>query len=358
MQLAFYAPMKPPDHPNPSGDRTIARNILAALRYAGADVALASHLRSRDGTGDTAAQDRLFAEAGQEIDRLTREGRTAGWRAWVTYHNYYKAPDLLGPAVATALNIPYVLIEASRARKRLSGPWARFAEAAEAASDTAQVIFYASERDGQTLRRDAPAQQTLIHLRPFLTEPLPPYSFVAAPEILIAGMMRPGDKLASYKIIAETLAMLADTKWHARIAGDGPSRSDVETLLPPERNRLTYLGLCDDTEMKSAFAQSAVFLWPGVNEALGMVYLEAQAAGCTVVAQDRPGMRELLAPGRYPAPNCGAAALADTLRKALADPDARRRRAVRLRDHITNHHLIDTAAATLRDGLARIGVPA
>ena len=35
MRVAFYAPLKPPGHPIPSGDRHIARLFLEALRRAG-----------------------------------------------------------------------------------------------------------------------------------------------------------------------------------------------------------------------------------------------------------------------------------------------------------------------------------
>ncbi|HAE51501.1 MAG TPA: glycosyl transferase, partial [Tistrella mobilis] len=35
MRVALYCPLKHPDHPVPSGDRRMARQILAALRHAG-----------------------------------------------------------------------------------------------------------------------------------------------------------------------------------------------------------------------------------------------------------------------------------------------------------------------------------
>ena len=43
--VAFYAPLKPPDHPIPSGDRRMARVLLRALASAGQAVELASRLR-------------------------------------------------------------------------------------------------------------------------------------------------------------------------------------------------------------------------------------------------------------------------------------------------------------------------
>ena len=156
MTLAFYAPLKAPTHPVPSGDRAMARALTAALEMAGYTVSLASGLRLYDGAGDAAHQDIILAKAETEIARLCAAPEAQQWRAWVTYHNYYKAPDLIGPRVAHALNIPYFQVESTRARKRLTGPWARFAAAPEAASDAAHAIFFLTHRDAETLRRDAP----------------------------------------------------------------------------------------------------------------------------------------------------------------------------------------------------------
>ncbi len=69
-RIAFHAPMKAPDHPNPSGDRHIARLILQALARAGFDATCVSRLRVLDLTGDPAAQTRLRAEAGAEAAHL------------------------------------------------------------------------------------------------------------------------------------------------------------------------------------------------------------------------------------------------------------------------------------------------
>ncbi|TNF60571.1 MAG: glycosyltransferase family 1 protein, partial [Rhodobacteraceae bacterium] len=72
MRVAFHAPLKAPDHPTPSGDRKMARNLMAALeRGLGAQVWLASGLRSREPEGDPAAQERLFEAARAELARRT-----------------------------------------------------------------------------------------------------------------------------------------------------------------------------------------------------------------------------------------------------------------------------------------------
>ena len=61
MRIAFYAPLKPPDHPVPSGDRRVAGLLLDALRLAGHRPFVASRLRIYDGHGDPARQARLAA---------------------------------------------------------------------------------------------------------------------------------------------------------------------------------------------------------------------------------------------------------------------------------------------------------
>src|SRR5438034_10478120 len=121
MRIAFYAPLKPPDHPVPSGDRRIAQLFLDALRLAGYDPFLASRLRSFDGGGDRARQARVAVLGRRVAERLLRRWQEVPGTApglWFTYHLYYKAPDWLGPAVSAVLGIPYVVAEASHAAKR------------------------------------------------------------------------------------------------------------------------------------------------------------------------------------------------------------------------------------------------
>src|SRR5215468_5087293 len=101
MRIAFYAPLKPPTHPVPSGDRRVARLLMAAFGRANHRVELASRFRSRDGVGDPVRQQAL-AELGHHLARrLARQyqARPPAERPelWFTYHVYYKAPDWLGP---------------------------------------------------------------------------------------------------------------------------------------------------------------------------------------------------------------------------------------------------------------------
>jgi glycosyl transferase family 1 len=339
-RVAFFAPLKPPNHPTPSGDREMARNLMSVIGANGAQVDLVSDMRIYDKAGDPTAQATLRKTAALEVERLVET--LPNCNLWVTYHNYYKAPDLIGPAVCRARNIPYVQIESTRASSRLSGPWAKFATCAHDACDAASIIFYLTANDLITLERDRTVDQQLVHFPPFLPRAtLPEASSLAGP-MLSVGMMRSGDKLNSYRIIAETLAQLSGD-WRLNIVGDGPARPDVKALMAPFGDRVQMLGLLDRQALASVYGKASLFLWPGVNEAFGMVYLEAQAAGLPVVAQDRPGVRDILAGQIHPSPQQGPAALARNLGLLLSDPELRKSRSAEARAHVAQFHLAPAA---------------
>ena len=90
MRIAFYAPMKPPGHPQPSGDRRMANLLMQALGLAGLEVELASRFSSRDGVGDPERQARLAQVGAGMADRILRRfrARPAAERpgCWFTYH--------------------------------------------------------------------------------------------------------------------------------------------------------------------------------------------------------------------------------------------------------------------------------
>ncbi|KIC41155.1 glycosyl transferase family 1 [Ruegeria sp. ANG-R] len=340
-RVAFYAPMKTPDSPKPSGDREMARNLITAISALGDTVELASDLRIYDKTGDRTCQDVLQSKAKAEAARLIA-ALPADTDLWVTYHNYYKAPDLLGPAVSRARGIPYVQLESTRATSRLSGPWADFAHAAHDACDAAQVIFYHTANDLITLERERFGNQALVELPPFLPlDELPPTS-TRDGSMLTVGMMRPGDKLASYSILAETLDHLTGD-WTLDIAGDGPARPDVEALMARFGARVRFLGQLDRNALQALYRRASMLVWPGVNEAYGMVYLEAQASGVPVIAQDRPGVCDVLMPSDHPSVASGAKGLAARIQRFLDDPILRRSEGDLARAYVARRHLIPSA---------------
>ena len=331
----------------------MARGLIEALTAAGCQVTLASELRTHDAKGAKAAQASVLARARAETRRLTNDPKLRSAQVWITYHNYYKAPDLLGPALSQILKIPYVIVEASRARKRLTGRWSEFAARAEAACDAARAILYLTQQDAEALHAYAPAGQLLRHLRPFLTlDALPAAPARVHGPMLSVGMMRPGDKARSYALIAQTLALLKGD-WRLRIVGAGPERDRILADFAGFGHRVETAGVADPAAMHSHYRDASLFFWPGVNEAYGMVYLEAQAYGLPVVAQDRPGVRDVAA-----GPLCNVAggpdAMAARIASLLSNIDMRRSEAAAARARIGERHLLPAAARTLHDVLADV----
>ena len=344
MRIAFYAPLKAPTHPTASGDRRVARLLMDALRLAGHSVELVSELRSFDGAGDPARQQALRQAGHDAAQALIERWRDGGERetrpdVWFTYHLYYKAPDWLGPAVCAALGLPYVIAEASHASKRLSGPWAMGEAAVLDALQQADLLLCPTAHDVDGLRLAAPGSARIERLPPFL-DPAP-YRRAARkrglvrarlraaralpddqPWMVVAAMMRPGDKLASYGVLAQTLALLRDLPWQLLVAGDGTARAQVEALLTDAApGRVHFLGACDARGMAAAYAAADLCIWPAVNEAYGMAMLEAQAAGTAVVSCATRGVPDVVLHGvtGLLAESTAAPPLALCARKLLTD---------------------------------------
>jgi len=253
MNVAFYAPLKPPDHPVPSGDRRVARLLMAALERAGHRPVLASRFRSYDGAGDPSRQRRLEALGNRIAARLLADWNRSGAKppdAWFTYHLYYKAPDWIGTEVSRRLGIPYFVAEASYAPKRAGGPWNAGHEATARALRQAARVFCLNANDVPCITPLLNAPDRIVMLPPFLETG--PYRRAAsgrlaarrkladrhqldaeAPWLLAVGMMRVGDKLRSYEALARSLGQLpgqprgrgrAGARRGRRPAGADPSR--------------------------------------------------------------------------------------------------------------------------------------
>ena len=157
MNIAFYAPLKPPDHPVPSGDRQMARALMAALRRAGHDLEIVSTLRSFLPEPEMDAAAALVVLARAEVDRIDALWRrTAKPDYWFTYHPYYKAPDLIGPGLASRFRIAYATAEASYSKRRDVDGWSTTQASVVAAVKQASVNFCFTRRDRDGLAEAAP----------------------------------------------------------------------------------------------------------------------------------------------------------------------------------------------------------
>jgi glycosyltransferase involved in cell wall biosynthesis len=377
MRVLFYAPLKPPDHPVPSGDRRVARLVCDALARAGHDVELAARLRSLDRGGDPARQKRI-AGLGRKLAtrllaRIERRPRAERPRAFVTYHLYYKAPDWIGPAVAEALGIPYVVIEASIANKRAEGKWQLGHAAACRALALARAAVSINPADDEGVLPHLAAADRLHRVAPFLDAA--PFASAARarathrgaiaqrfgldpaqPWLLTVAMMRADDKLKSYRVLGAALAPLGARRWQLLVVGDGDARDAVEAALAPVAAHVRYAGRRDESELAAIYAAADLYAWPAISEAYGMATLEAQAAGVPAVAGDEGGVGTIVAHGETGllTPPGDADAFRSALATLLDDPARRKAMGAAALAKVARTHDIAAAATALDRVLASV----
>lgn len=367
MTVAFYAPLKSHDHPVPSGDRRMAGLLLKALQSIDPNTEVASRLRAYEGKGDKDAQiairDAALAEAHRYVDQGHRP------RLWFTYHLYHKAPDWIGPAVSRMLGIPYWVAEASFAPKQADGPWDLGHNAVEHALREADGVIQLNPTDRGCVEPLLKPGASIVNLPPFL-DPAPYFRAVRhrdslrrtvaadhgiptdRPWLITVAMMRPGDKEASYLLLAEALNQLSDRSFCHLIIGDGPAESNVRNTFQ-NRSDTYFIGTKDETDIRRYLASADLFVWPGLNEAFGLALLEAQASGLPVISASRPGIAAMIrdeATGLL-VHEGDATAFAHAVGHLLDTPVLLTRFGRDALDNIADRHSLDQAAAILRKEL-------
>jgi len=361
MKIAFYAPLKSPDHPVPSGDRQMANLLMAALVHAGHDVRLASTLRSylKDPSEDVFGP--ILSQSQNERSRIA-----ADWKSqeaadlWFTYHPYYKAPDLVGPSLTSLFSIPYVTCEASYSPKRDRDGWsARQALVKDCLGRSALNIYF-TERDRIGLSSIVD-EARLAELKPFIDPPADfpsPHRNASAPVHLVTvAMMREGDKFESYRLLASSLALLSDVPWHLTVVGDGPLRGEVRQLFEAVSvDRVTWAGELPPGDIPARLSAADIFVWPGCGEAYGMAYLEAQAAGLPVVALNTDGVPSVVRSGKTGILTAkgDVQSFAEAIRRWIVDPSERQRFGTNARHFVRTERLLKHAAARLDSLLTNV----
>lgn len=352
MNIAFYAPLKSPDHPVPSGDRLMARQLMAALELAGHDVDLVSTFRAFLPSSDMDDGPRA-SNAEQDVERIAGLWKASGRPdAFLCYHPYYKAPDLIGPALCRRFDIPYVTIETSYSHRRNIGRWEDAQRHVLDGARLAAANICITGRDHDGLKEAAP-QVRLARLFPFI-DAAPYLALTPKPEegrLITVAMMRPGDKLSSYRALAAALGLIRTHDWRLSLIGDGPARPEVETAFAEAgiADRIDFLGEKTADEIARLLSCSSIYLWPGHGEAYGLAYLEAQAAGLPVIAEAVAGVSEAVVDGKtgmLTAPG-DIAAYADAIIALTGDDNRRLKLSRNARQMIADRRSIGAAAIAL-----------
>ena len=351
LRIFFYAPFKPLNHPHPSGDLVTASGIVDFLAARGHQVIPASNLRCRWIYWKPWLWLKLIRERRRILQKLTDTPPDL----WFTYHCYYKAPDLLGPGIAQKLSIPYVIFQGIYSTKRRR-QW------------TAKPGFYLNKKclcaahhvftnkavDLLNLKRLLPANR-VTRVAPGIIpadfsfdaearrELRQQWNVVDEPVIFSAAMFRADVKTEGLAWVIRACGELVRQGLNCRlvIAGDGKERDRLHKMAnnhAPERVR--FVGKIPRRDMFRYYSAADIFVFPGIRESLGMVFLEAQSCGLPVVAFDNAGVPEAVQDGKTGklVPIYALASFVDAIKCLMVDKRLRRQMGSAAKSYVRRFH--------------------
>jgi glycosyltransferase involved in cell wall biosynthesis len=361
MNILFCTPFKPLDHPRTSGDVTIARDLVEYLAFRGHRIESVPFLN----TEGIAFNPLKWIDLARKRHAARKLVRRFEPDLWLTYHTYYKAPDMLGPMMRrSGMDCPYCLFAAAYAtsRKRSLKTRPGFLLNRQALQ-TADHVF-ANKREDMTNLTRLLARERLSFIRPGIRPDR--FAFNASarrelrnrfapgdgPVVVTAAMLRHGVKADGVEWVIRTCSEISSSGYnlHLLVLGDGPARERLEAtargVLP---GRYTFAGKIPRERMAAYYSAGDLFVFPGINEGLGMVYLEAQACGLPVVAFDHDGAPEVVDHGRTGiiTPSFDASSFTRAVRELLADEPRRKKMGRRAAKYVRDEHDLDRNYAAM-----------
>jgi glycosyltransferase involved in cell wall biosynthesis len=99
--------------------------------------------------------------------------------------------------------------------------------------------------------------------------------------------------LAPYKRVDHAIEACATLGRSLKIVGFGPEERRLRALAAQLKANVEFLGFVSDNELARYYARGRALLFPGVED-MGLVPLEANAAGCPVVALAEGGVLDTM----------------------------------------------------------------
>lgn len=372
-RIAFYATIKPPDHPIPSGDRLIARNLLQALELAGMEPFLASSYISYSKREAPEYLVKRKTGALEEAEKIIAQLRDNPPDIWMTYHPYCKAPDWIGSTVTKALDIPYVTVEASKTGQGYENGgdrWKDWRKEAQTHIKAADMHLCLKPTDRAYVSSLLGSEEKLRDLPPFFDATIPddlldislPENWDAStPTLITVGMMRPGKKHKNYKLLARALEPLQKLDWNLVIVGDGPAEEEIRSYFSSfSSKRLHWTGAISPHEVLAHVSAADVFVWPGWKEPIGMVYLESQLMGTPVCALDSMGVSLVVKHNETGLladecdPDGDVSGFSENLRTIINDPKLRDKLRDRASSYVLEKHSMERAAFDLKNAIGEL----
>jgi glycosyltransferase involved in cell wall biosynthesis len=179
------------------------------------------------------------------------------------------------------------------------------------------------------------------------------------PVVLSVAMFRRGVKTEGLEWVIRTCGELLGRgrRFSLVIVGDGKERRGLMKLAEAEvRGRVRFAGQVPRSELFRYYSAADLFVFPGIQESLGMVYLEAQSCGLPVVAFDNAGTPEAIQNGRTGrlVPLFDGPRFAEAIDRLITDPDLRRQWGENAKAYVREFHDLDTNYGQMERQLQQI----
>jgi glycosyltransferase involved in cell wall biosynthesis len=368
VRIAFYTPWVPLTHPRTSGDVVIARNLVAALERQGHTVRLMPDFSARAAL----AHPRDALAIPMSLRRARRIAQAFGPDVWLTCYCDSEAPDMFGPTIAHRIGARYVIYGAvdrggyrrlRNVKGRVAHLWSGLPGFAlnRRALRAADHVIVNKRKDldgymgrawlGPKLSMLSPAISTedfhrdsglRIEARRRLGLDEHTVVLLAASRLTYRGR---GRKVDSLRFLLDCFADPEIQRHDVTllIVGDGKARAELEAAARSAGTRTRFLGSIPHQEMNALYNAADVFVFPGLREPIGMVYLEAQACGLPVVAFRNGGIPDVVRDGEtaFLVPRMDGPSFKQRLAQLIGDPQLRAQLGAAGIAHVSERHSLD-----------------
>lgn len=290
--------MKAIDHPEPSGDREIARGLFEYFQTVGAEVFVYSDFRLKEVWRKPLLAVRILLSMPIIYFRLSLFKPNC----FFTYHSYYKVPDVLGSVYSKLFSKPYFIFEGMYSERPKLDPRWKVGHALNLwALRASSHVFTDKSDDLAGLQKIWPREIwserfTLIppslSIKEFNVRRMD--EGAARLRVICVAMLRPDRKTEGVLFLLQAVKSLFEQgmDFDLQIVGGGACLSQVRDQAMEIDHRIQVLGQKNKSEIAELLTAADVFAFPGIDEGFGLVYLEAQASGLPVVAFDNGGIAD------------------------------------------------------------------
>ena len=123
--------------------------------------------------------------------------------------------------------------------------------------------------------------------------------------------------------------------------GDSSLREKLQQLAREHvADRVLFLGKIPRKDMYRYYSAADVFVFPGIRESLGMVFLEAQSCGLPVVAFNNAGVPEAVQDGKTGllVPMYALEPFVDAIKRLMVDKHLRQQMGVAAKSYVREFH--------------------